>query len=607
MSGYTVIIGSSSAAHRAELAEYFRDQYDVVQSDTLEDFKALLDDRPDRLGAVLIDFIDSHADAVTALKLVRSHYTQEELPAFLVVDDLEDDALEEGYDTGATDVIVRPYTRFAHRRVTNVIRLHEARLRLQAALQETEQAHIEAVQQHSIAKQAFKQAEREHREAVAARKEAEDARDVAEQFLKRMPGGLFRYKADGDEELDIANEGLVKMFGCENEADLRAYVNNSFRGIVLEEDLEATERDIWRQIRTGPEPGCDKVTYRIRRKDGEIRWVEDWGRYIIDPSGQAWFYVVVLDITEKMLYQSELMRSNSRLRVLSEMSHDLILDVDVDAKTAEVFGDFYSRFGRDMHVDDVKRLADLAGLETKAKDAINVVAHRTAAAGKKALDMDMTIPNAKGDPIWCRFQSVAFPDGPDGGSRRFIGRLLDTHEMMMRQLLYQTKAERDAMTGAYNREAGVAKMTNALNEGDGPFSLLFIDLDDFKAINDTYGHPVGDLALSQVASYLKKTAREGDVVVRFGGDEFAMFLQGVGRGEKLEHIIKGISNDAYADFPSDQVANPADELTLSIGVACAEKAGVTFDELYTCADHALYQVKRQGKGNYIVDDAPTSR
>ncbi|NHM13935.1 diguanylate cyclase [Xiamenia xianingshaonis] len=602
MAGYTVIIGSSNATCRAELAEYFHDQYDVVQADTLETFETLLNGRPERLSAVIIDFTHSRTDGFTALRLVRNRYTQEELPAFLVVDDLEDDAIEAGYDAGATDTIERPYTKFALRRITEAIRLHEARLQLQASLAETEQAHAEAVQQQDVARQALKQAEQARREAEAARKEAEDARYVSEQFIRRMPGGLFRYKADGDEELDIVNEGLVKMFGCDDEADLREYTHNSFRGIVLAEDLEAAEHEIWRQIHMGPEPGCDKLSYRIRRKDGEIRWVEDWGRYIVDPSGQAWFYVVVLDITEKIRYQNELMRSNNRLRVLSEMSHDLMFDVDVDAKTAEVFGDFNGRFGREVRAADIKRLAELAGLETKTEDTIDIAAHKPAATGRESLDTDMTIPNAEGDPIWCRFQSVAFSDGPDDGDKRFIGRLLDTHEMMMRQLLYQTKAERDAMTGAYNREAGIAKISEILDEGNGPFSLLFIDLDDFKAINDTYGHPVGDLALSQVSSHLKKTAREGDVVVRFGGDEFAMFLQGVGHGEKLERIIESISHEAYADFPCDQIANPSDTLTLSIGVACTEKAGATFEELYTCADHALYQVKRQGKSNSIVYD-----
>lgn len=418
--------------------------------------------------------------------------------------------------------------------------------------------------------------------------------EVSQEFLDRIPGGLLRYRADDDGGLiDYVSRDVLRMFGCETYEAFCDITGNSFLGMVHPDDRDRVVREISEQIALGD---TDAVTYRLNRPDGTEVWVDDRGRYVVDADGAAWFYVTIIDVTEKMSYQRKLERAEERVEMLTVLSRDVIFDINCQEQTGELFGDFEARFGRAPVSDDLilrKRCDRECSIDLEVHDIEPV---RAVVDRGDFIDMETSLENVEGEPIWCRYQSfVLFSD--EGCPVRHVGRLLDTHEMVMREANLRKKAELDGLTGIFNREAAMARIEKALagDECRQGCSLFLVDVDNFKQVNDGFGHPEGDRVLKDIAAFLGQNMRKDDIVARLGGDEFAVFAAGLVPGPALSRVLAQLSGGIYArsgrpvDMPEE--LNPS----ITIGAAATVRPGVTFDELYQVADEALYVAKRAGK------------
>ena len=158
----------------------------------------------------------------------------------------------------------------------------------------------------------------------------------------------------------------------------------------------------------------------------------------------------------------------------------------------------------------------------------------------------------------------------------------------------KSKSYQDALTGLWNR----AYTENAVNEmiSQGEKGALFmLDMDNFKAVNDNYGHIAGDETLKTFAGTLKKFAGEGDVLCRIGGDEFMIFVKGVTEKNELGSRAADIISDFQKKFAEFDFET---KCSVSIGIAQTPEDGVEFNKLYNSADKALYYVKQNGKNAY---------
>jgi diguanylate cyclase len=161
----------------------------------------------------------------------------------------------------------------------------------------------------------------------------------------------------------------------------------------------------------------------------------------------------------------------------------------------------------------------------------------------------------------------------------------------------------DGLTQLANRayfDEKLSEMIKLLRRYNEPFSLLMIDVDNFKAINDSYGHPAGDRILKGVAFKIKETLRDSDFIARFGGDEFALILMKASGIPASDVAWKLCSNLRESRFVLD--SKPVN-VTLSIGVAEAD-AEDTEESLLKRADQALYRVKETGRNNVSLADKP---
>ena len=161
----------------------------------------------------------------------------------------------------------------------------------------------------------------------------------------------------------------------------------------------------------------------------------------------------------------------------------------------------------------------------------------------------------------------------------------------------QRLAGRDPLTGLLNRyrfEQRLHGMFTRSKRSDRPFSIVMIDIDDFKQINDTHGHVVGDHVLKQLAQVLRAKTRKGDIQVRYGGEEFVVALPGAELSDATH-----LSNRICQEIAKLVFCNGAStfSVTVSVGVATSSAKGYThWKQMLEDADHALYQAKADGKG-----------
>ncbi len=176
----------------------------------------------------------------------------------------------------------------------------------------------------------------------------------------------------------------------------------------------------------------------------------------------------------------------------------------------------------------------------------------------------------------------------------------DIRALKNAEQLLRHQATHDVLTSLPNRqlfqELGEQALARATREGT-TVAVLFLDLDRFKQVNDTFGHPVGDQLLIEVAARLRDSVRRGDVVARFGGDEFAICCEHpAGQREMLDlaqRITASLSEPA-------QLGPVVADVGVSIGIAIGAGNRVTIDTLLRDADIALYQAKEQGRGRAVI-------
>ena len=162
------------------------------------------------------------------------------------------------------------------------------------------------------------------------------------------------------------------------------------------------------------------------------------------------------------------------------------------------------------------------------------------------------------------------------------------------------RSNQDYLTGLNNRrsfEEALRDMTKRYKKKAIPFSLLVIDIDEFKQINDSYGHAVGDLVLKRVANQLCSNVKENDLLFRYGGDEFVVILPDINK-DQASFVAKRLSDDLSATsfrIDEDQII----KLSISVGIG-EYSSDISVEQLFHEADEAMYEKKERKKKMLVL-------
>lgn len=365
-------------------------------------------------------------------------------------------------------------------------------------------------------------------------------------------------------------------------------------------------KDLWRRIAAGDIWHGDICN---RAKDGTLYWVDTtivpkWGA-----DGRIAGYVSVrYDITARKAAEARLIEEYRKRQDAELLLRDIIEAVPNGLAAYEENGRlilFNSAF------QECYPLASAAIFEGTTFENI---LRTSAQNGQFALAVDT--PVAREAFIAVRLQNHENP------GRQFVQHLSDGRWLQVEEQISRTghlvsvrtdisqlkeaeqqikrQAEHDALTGLYNRRVVLDRLNRALtptrSERSGG-ALVVIDLDGFKAINDTQGHDAGDALLVAVAARLKHAVRKTDVVARLGGDEFAVILNNLNTDRDAARIAEKLLQALHQPM---KIAKRPVIPSASLGVALFPRDGRTPHELMKNADLALYQAKAKGRSTYVL-------
>ena len=163
--------------------------------------------------------------------------------------------------------------------------------------------------------------------------------------------------------------------------------------------------------------------------------------------------------------------------------------------------------------------------------------------------------------------------------------------------LLQTRAEQDSLTKILNAGTTRRLAEEYVSAPQSNCAMLVVDVDDFKRINDRYGHMVGDSVMICAADAIKKLFRANDIVGRIGGDEFLVLMKDVSDVNIVSLRCSQIL-EAFKAMRFDVMKN--EELSCSVGAAVFGVSKISYDEMFLCADKAMYRAKNLGGNQYVV-------
>jgi diguanylate cyclase (GGDEF)-like protein/PAS domain S-box-containing protein len=325
------------------------------------------------------------------------------------------------------------------------------------------------------------------------------------------------------------------------------------------------------------------------------REIQELNQAFTDGSHAMQHYIRNLEETRELLAHSEM-----RLRHLVDSMHEILFELDTEGRVVFVNPAWTQLTGFEMDEALGRRFSDYL-----LDEALALAFSPTTLADLHERNREVGF-NTRDGRLWVSLDADAHMDA-QGAFAGVVGTMADiTQQVELNKLLRRYQDElyqmsvTDPLTGLYNRRHFDQHLDAILADHlarNQSVCLLMIDLDRFKFINDTYGHPLGDEVLRTIAKVLTKVVRREDYVARLAGDEFAMVL----KNTTLQQAA-GIAAKLHATISSAYIRLPVGHLQLqsSIGAAEAPTHGKNAQELVTAADVALYQSKRRGRNRIEI-------
>ncbi len=428
-------------------------------------------------------------------------------------------------------------------------------------------------------------------EDVSVRHKTLEALEQAElryrHIFEHASEGIFQTTQDG--RYLSANPALAKLYGYATANELIADLSDIGRRLYVK---ESRRQEFHLLMEAHGE--ITNFESEVYRRDGSKIWISENVHIVRDGSGRFMFYEgTVQDITERKIAENEL-----RIAATAFESHEGLVVTDAQGLILRVNRAFIESTGytaEEVMGQTTHLLKSDRHNEEFYREMWQTI-HRT---GRWQGELWDRRKNGEVYPKWLAISAVK---DNDGAVTHYVGAHYDISERKKAEEDINALAYFDQLTGLANRTLLADRMKQTMaasSRSDNYCALLFIDLDNFKTLNDTLGHDIGDALLRQVAQRLTLSVREGDTVARLGGDEFIVLLAGLSASENdAATDIEAVAEKILASFNQTyHLGELAHHSTASIGATLFKGDRVSNDDLMKQADLAMYRAKAAGRNS----------
>lgn len=400
-------------------------------------------------------------------------------------------------------------------------------------------------------------------------------------------GGVFECLFDEHFTLLSADDSLFQLLGYTRQEFYERFQNH-LMDVIYETERSSIMNEINVQLKKGH---VFMYENRLVCKDGQLKWI--WISAQIMKGSRPYFHCIFHDTTKDKNAYENLIISEKRFQVIISQTQDVIFEMDVKNNHVYYSDNYEKAFGYKVPLDNFPAsmfAGDIIYEEDKDK-LFN--AFQSLRNGSNSMQCEYRLKYRNQGYHWVEVKATAIRD-EQGKLLNMIGIITDINETKQAILTSMKEADFDALSGLYNRR-GFLKQFDTLLANKQAFTLILIDLDDFKDINDNLGHLEGDHVLYKVAESLK-LAFHDQIIGRYGGDEFIICTTMPYTQEALSNKIlafqTNIQQQFYADYHID--------LGFSVGASAYPLHGEDFLSLFDKADAAMYEAKKNGKQQFVM-------